>query len=84
MAIRNFWLDARIDGRETNLAAGPSEKEGGFTLTIYQREQGSVTTPLVIRGKALPDGRLRLTVRSLAPPNTKIKSNIVFEHNTTR
>ena len=40
MATRNFWIDARIDGRETELCGGPRAKDGGMEITIMQREKG--------------------------------------------
>lgn len=48
MTLRNFWLEARIDGRKTELTGGPRAKEGGISLTIYQRENGSKTEAVKI------------------------------------
>jgi hypothetical protein len=62
MAVRNFWLDARIDGRSTTLSGGPVSKDGGFDLSIKIRSEGEVWEALVVRGYALPAGVLRLTV----------------------
>lgn len=46
MAVRNFWVDANIDGRKTELSGGPASKEGGMRITIKQREEGSIVTAL--------------------------------------
>lgn len=35
--VRNFWIEGRIDGRDSTFAAGPATKDGGFSLTIKQR-----------------------------------------------
>lgn len=49
MAVRNFWIDADIDGRQTMLSGGPKGREGGMDITIYQREDGGITTALRIK-----------------------------------
>lgn len=44
MAVRNFWIDASIDGRKTDLSGGPASKEGGMDVTIKQRSKGGIVT----------------------------------------
>jgi hypothetical protein len=61
MAVRNFYLKADIDGRKTTLEGGPKNKEGGFDLTIYMRDKGSITTPVTINGREL-NGKLYLEI----------------------
>ena len=46
MAVRNFWVDADIDGRQTGLGGGPMSKDGGMDVTIYQRDGGRKKSPL--------------------------------------
>ena len=65
MAVRNFWIEADIDGRKTRLAGGPVRKDGGFDLTVLIREDGEPVEAVEIRGRAQPDGRLRLYVESV-------------------
>lgn len=48
-AIRNFWVDAEVDGRANKLAGGPIAKTGGLTVSIKQRDNGSITEPYNIR-----------------------------------
>ena len=48
MAIRNFWISANIDGRETDLEGGPRAKDGGMEVTINQRKNGTISTALTI------------------------------------
>lgn len=38
--MRNFWLTADIDGRETLLEGGPRSKTGGMVSTFYMRDDG--------------------------------------------
>lgn len=57
MIIRNFWIDADIDGRQTMLSGGPRSKNGGMDITIYQRDEGSIETAVRIRCREI-GGRL--------------------------
>jgi hypothetical protein len=47
---RNFWIEADIDGRHTDIASGPRHREGGFRLRIYQRERGGIRTAYTVVG----------------------------------
>ena len=60
--VRNFWITTAIDGRKTVDASGPVAKDGGFATTIKVRDDGVVTSALVITGVANEDGTLKLTV----------------------
>lgn len=46
MAMRNFWIEARIDDRETVLKGGPRRKEGGLSLEVLQRNEGESTSAI--------------------------------------
>ena len=41
MAMRNFYMEADIEGRKTMLTGGPAAKDGGMTVDIRQREEGN-------------------------------------------
>lgn len=41
MAMRNFYIEADIEGRKTMLTGGPAAKDGGMTVDIRQREEGN-------------------------------------------
>lgn len=41
MAMRNFWIDGSVDGRATDITGGPRAKDGGLSLTIAQRDEGT-------------------------------------------
>lgn len=60
--VRNWWLEAFVDGRAGTFAAGPKNKEGGFSLSIKQRDGGDIKTAVQIVGVANAAGDLELTV----------------------
>ena len=61
--VRNFWVDAEIDGRRTYLSGGPQRKDGGFTLSVKVRDRGGIAKALLVSGRVLSDGKtLRLSV----------------------
>lgn len=49
MAVRNFYLSADIDGRETDLNGGPRAKDGGMCVQLYQRDEGGIEIAFRIR-----------------------------------
>ena len=48
MAVRNFYVEANIDGRQTTLGGGPKSKTGEMTVRLYQRDEGAITDALLI------------------------------------
>lgn len=60
--VRNFWMTARVDGREHELSGGPAARDGGLDVTVYQRSAGEPVEALSVTCRALPDGTLRLRV----------------------
>lgn len=74
--VRNFWVEVEIDGQVTRLAGGPKAADGGFVLTVKQRDHGRVTTALTVDGLAVGSD-IELTVFDH-------ESKIVLEHNTVR
>ena len=76
MAVRNFYVEANIDGRETTLGGGPKNKQGGMRVHIYQRDDGAITEALKIECEER-DGMLTTKVYG--------KDNILlFSHTTKR
>lgn len=62
--VRNFWIDLSVDGRASSVETGPRSKDGGFSMTIYQRDEGDIVTAAKISGLARSDGSLiSLTIR---------------------
>lgn len=76
--VRNFFVHAVADGRATPVSFGPTGKDGGFVLTVYQRHEGEVVRALVLEGYTAIDGKLLL--RAYEPGSDEAR--IVFE--TTR
>ena len=56
--VRNFWIRAAIDGRKSILAGGPRSRDGGMSLTLFQRREGSVATSLEISCRSTTSGLL--------------------------
>lgn len=63
--VRNFWIEAEVDGRRTTIAAGPVSKTGGITIRLKMRHNGEIFHAMVVSGMAHPSGKLTLT----AAPN---------------
>lgn len=63
MAVRNFWITARIDGKDVPISGGPRTKEGGFDLSIAVRQDGVSVQALDILGRADANGDLVIKVR---------------------
>jgi hypothetical protein len=66
MAIRNFYIDADIDGRRTGLSGGPASKTGGLSATILVRHEGTILRAVQIWAHAKEDGTLTLMVTPTA------------------
>jgi len=60
--LRNFWVEAAVDGRRTPVKFGPRAKDGGFRMTFYMRVEGVSIKALTIEGKASDDDKLLLMV----------------------
>lgn len=58
--VRNFWIEASVDGIQSTIATGPRAKDGGFSLTVKQRDQGGIIVALKVRGWIDKDGVLTL------------------------
>lgn len=56
MAVRNFWVEANIDGYVNTLKGGPRSKDGDMDITIYQRSNGTVKTAFRIHCGSFDDG----------------------------
>ena len=54
--VRNFYIKGSIDGRKTVLSGGPSRKDGGMTLNLTQRDEGSIEKCATIECFAEGDG----------------------------
>jgi hypothetical protein len=61
--VRNFWIELKVDGKAEPIECGPRNKDGGFQMTIYQRDAGAVATAFEIIGEADSEGRLTVEIR---------------------
>jgi len=60
--VRNFWIEADIDGRKSAFASGPVRADGGISLRILQRDGGGIITALRVNGYVDREGRITLEV----------------------
>ncbi len=79
--VRNFWLEIEVDGRKSRIGVGPVRKNGGFTLSIRQRDDGQVTKPMVINGFADDMGNIRLEVMA---EKVQGSHKVIWENKTKR
>jgi len=63
MAMRNFWIEGRVDGRKSEISGGPQSKDGGFSLVVYMRDEGTSKAAVKVEGYADSDGRLHLCAK---------------------
>lgn len=82
--VRNFWLEAQVDGRASTFASGPRSRDGGFTLDLYQRDKGTVAHVALIVGRVLSDGRLCLSMETLSDARPHVVEPLDFYMTTTR
>jgi len=60
--VRNFWLNARVDGRKNVITGGPANKEGHMDVTVFIREEGESVEAVSILCRPLADGTNRIVV----------------------
>lgn len=79
MAIRPFYIEADIDGRQALLTGGPSGKIGTMRTTILQRNKG-IAEPVVkiTTHSETIDGKQMLTTKVWDAETQKV----VFEKTT--
>lgn len=58
MAVRNFYLEAQIDGRKTDLSGGPRSKDGEMSVYFTQRKDGNIISAFRVECIARRDGSL--------------------------
>lgn len=76
--VRNYWIEAEIDGRATPLAGGPKGKEGGLRLCLKRRNHGLVETILILDGRSTRED-LIIVCNFLVQPNTVGPNGFTFE-----
>ena len=77
MAVRPFYINSDIDGWKTPLKGGPRKKQGTMSTTIYQIDNGAITTPFKIEQYSVEDeGKLKLITEIWKSPGVKIASHV--------
>lgn len=79
MAVRNFWIEAEVDGRSTKLKGGPQGKFGGMVIKLYQRKDGEIA--LAARIDCTSDGQTLFTEIRAAQP---LHPNIAYSAITSK
>ena len=77
--VRNFWIEADIDGQSTQLSGGPKSKDGGFRLTVKMRHHGEIVTAAVIAGEANDKGGLVFYIRPMIANGAGLLEGHTFE-----
>lgn len=60
--MRNFLMEADIDGRASLVSGGPRAKDGGMHISIRQRDEGASVTAFSISCFVDCDGMLNTFV----------------------
>lgn len=55
--VRPFYVSGSIDGRQS-VSGGPRRLDGGMSLRITQRDEGSTVDAFRIESRSCSDGRL--------------------------
>jgi hypothetical protein len=74
MAVRNFWVEAEIDGRSTLLAGGPRANVGCMTVRVTMRDQGVIIPACTVECIPLEDGTLHVYIKTMRPTNVKLQN----------
>lgn len=62
MALRNFWLEAEIEGRQTPLAGGPRGRDGKMCATIYVKSAGLSRRAVSVECRVNKEGKNEVSV----------------------
>lgn len=75
--VRNFGIEAVIDGRASRLRGGPRAREGALCLRLYQRDEGEALLALELFCSATVDGVLRLHVSPKLPTRPALPYDVL-------
>lgn len=53
MAVRPFFINAKVSGRKEEISTGPKSRFGTIDTVIYQRDRGEITKPFKIVQKSI-------------------------------
>ena len=60
--VRNFWMEADIDGYASTLVGGPKNKMGGMNINLFARDNGCLKKIANISCFADGMGNLKTTI----------------------
>lgn len=60
--MRNFYLDAQVDGRKNHLHGGPAAKSGGMSIDVYQNHDAESELAVKVLCQATESGTLLVQV----------------------
>jgi hypothetical protein len=75
MSVRNFWLEAHVDGRKTPIGTGPVSRDGGMFLELYIRDEGDIKQACRIACQSTRDGKLCIII----DPNTDLIVKNIYD-----
>mgnify|MGYP001598960663 CR=1 FL=1 len=62
--VRNTWVEAKVDGRKTDIVFGPRAKSGGLTMTIWIRDRNNIAKAIDVSVKHNPaEDALQITCK---------------------
>lgn len=70
--VRNFWLTIDVDGLKKTVGVGPQNGEGGFSMTIFQRDHGNVSRAMTVTGKRDGDRLVLSASLAVEPDATRL------------
>lgn len=85
MAVRNFWVNAEIDGQKTELSGGPRSKDGGMFINLNMRVNGRPVSVLHVTCAVNDDGTLRARIHTPYLPehvNVEVDASLKDEDGT--
>ena len=56
--VRPFYVSGSVDGRTTPVSGGPRRLDGGMSLRITQRDNGSIVDAFRVESRSCADGTL--------------------------
>jgi hypothetical protein len=61
--LNNFFLSLKMDDFPRPIEISSNAKDGGFTLTIFQKSKGNMIVSYIIEGIVYDDGELHIVIR---------------------
>lgn len=78
MAVRPFYIDAEIDGRQTSLSGGPRRGDGELSMRYTQRADGGIVAPFRL-GTINYDGKLKTIIDLKQPMQVRMPDGEYIE-----